>query len=135
MQQVVQRIDGRQLTACEISADGSQVRLGVLDAAGNPAMLTLPVDQAGALGMTLPSVVEQALRLRYRDESLRYVHPLGDWVLELASESGVVMLTLRTSDGFGVCFALQPAQREVLAEALGDARAARLAESVALRAH
>ncbi len=113
-------IEGRELTNCEVSADGSVVRLGLRDASGAATVLKLPVDQAGALGMTLPSLIERALRNRYQDESLRYVHPLGSWALETTTDPGVVMVTLRTSDGFGVSFAMAATQREALGEALQE---------------
>jgi hypothetical protein len=68
-------IDSQALTTCEISADGRQISLGFVDAAGQPAARKLPIEQVGA--MTLPALIERALRMRFGDDSLRYTYPLG----------------------------------------------------------
>jgi hypothetical protein len=65
-------IEGQSLTLCEIEPDGSAIMLGLIDRDGVPRRVRLPVDQVGALAMTLPSIIEKALQRRYRDESLRY---------------------------------------------------------------
>jgi hypothetical protein len=112
------RIDSRALTTCEISADGQQISLGFVDSAGQRTALTLPVEQVGALAMTLPALIERALRMRFGDDSLRYTYPLGSWSFERISDSENGIVTLRTVDGFSVCFSLQPAQQDELGEAL-----------------
>ncbi|MEH2479630.1 hypothetical protein V1282_002987 [Nitrobacteraceae bacterium AZCC 2146] len=111
-------IDSQALTTCEISADGQQISLGFVDAAGQPAALKLPVEQVGALAMTLPALIERALRMRFGDDSLRYTYPLGSWSFEHASDSASSIVTLRTADGFSVCFSMQPRQQDELGEAL-----------------
>ncbi len=111
-------IEGQVLTTCEIAADGSAVLLGFKDSAGIPNLLRLPLDQVGALAMTLPSVIEKALRTRYRDGSLRYTYPLGSWAFEQASDAANYIMTLRTPDGFGVCFSMPRSKSEALSKAM-----------------
>jgi len=111
-------IEGQSLTTCEIEPDGSAIMLGLIDDRGEARKLRLPVEQVGALAMTLPSLIERALKTRYRDSSLRYAYELGSWTLEQASDPQTRMMTLRTTDGFSVCFTLPLAQGEALSEAL-----------------
>ena len=98
-------IESAQLTICDVTRDGEVVRLGFVDAAGNPVSLKLPFAQAGALMMTLPHLLTKALRARFGEESSRFVFPLGDWVLEGVADGRTVIVTLRTTDGFEVSFA------------------------------
>jgi hypothetical protein len=112
------QIDSQSLTTCEISADGRQISLGFVDSAGQPAALKMPIEQVGALAMTLPALIERALRMRFGDNSLRYTYPLGSWSFEHATDFSGGIVTLRTTDGFSVCFSLQPRQQDELGEAL-----------------
>lgn len=120
---------GTSLTRCEVDPADGTVRVGFLDDEGRPASMRLSVDDAGALAMTLPAAVETAIRRRYRDDSLRYTYPLGSWTLEQASDGRTQMMTLRTPDGFSVCFALPTAQAVELGESLSVVRPARIAAS------
>jgi hypothetical protein len=58
--------------------------------------------------MSLPGMVQKALRNRHGDDSLRLAHPLDGFDVEAgeASASGKrqYILTLRTSGGFAVSF-------------------------------
>lgn len=110
-------IDSRALTTCTIAPDGQTVSLGFTDASGRPVAVRLPLEQAGALAMTLPSLIEQALRRRFHDDSLRFTFPLGSWAVEQSPDPGTRIVTLRTPDGFGVCFTLQSQQQNALGEA------------------
>lgn len=74
------------LTKCEVSSDGRSIALGFDDRGGNPATVQIAVGQAGALAMTLPRLIEEAIRWQYRDQSLRYTYPLGSWTLERATD-------------------------------------------------
>lgn len=118
---------GKTLTGCEIDPSDGMVRVGFLDEKGTPSVVRLSLDNAGALAMTLPAAVEAAIRLRYRDDSLRYTYPLGSWALEQASDGNTRMITLRTPDGFSVCFTLPAKQAAELGESLANARAATVA--------
>lgn len=104
-------------TGYVIEADGG-VRLDGRDERGHSFSLRLSLDQVGSLAMTLPAVVERALRVRYGDESLRYVYGVGSWTLETASDADVLILSLATVDGFNASFGLQRSALSALAEAL-----------------
>lgn len=110
-------IDAQALTVCEIAADGA-ILLGFVDGIGNPATIRLSLNQVGALAMTLPGLIDKALQTRFRDQSLRYAYPLASWTVEPSSDPGQGMVTLRTADGFGVCFAIPWKQQSELGEAL-----------------
>jgi hypothetical protein len=112
------QIDSQALTTCEISSDGRQISLGFVDSTGRPSALKLPVEQVGALAMTLPALIERALRLRFSDNSLRYTYPLDSWSYEHAADAAKGIVTLRTTDGFSVCFSMGPQQLDELSEAL-----------------
>jgi len=71
--------------------------------------------------MTLPDMAQRALRRQDNDESLRLVFPVGHWRLEQATSPGHLMLTLLTTDGFSVCFALRHDEADELGAALDDA--------------
>jgi hypothetical protein len=97
-------IESSKLTTCDVAPDGEVVTLDLVDAAGNPVSLRLPFDQAGALAMTLPGLLSKALKARCGNESLRYVFPLGEWLLEGAAGGRTLIVTLKTVDGFEVSF-------------------------------
>lgn len=110
-------IESRSLTTCEVAAGGESISLGFVGADGVPATLRLPVDQVGALAMTLPALIEKALRARFADNSLRYTYPLGSWVFERSSNPETSIVTLRTVDGFSVSFSIKQQQQNELGEA------------------
>jgi hypothetical protein len=111
-------IETQALTTCEVAPDGGAVSLGFVDAAGKPATIRLSLNQVGALAMTLPGLIDKALQTRYGDHSLRYAYPLASWVVEQSSDPTQGMVTLRTVDGFSVCFSIPRAQQNELGEAL-----------------
>ena len=101
-------IDAAQLTTFEVALDGSQVRLNVCDRTGEPAALILPAACVNQLLMTLPRMVETALRNSHGDDSLRFVHPIESFSLELAEPKAggepQVILTIATGGGFKASF-------------------------------
>ncbi len=107
---------GEALTTWSVSHDGSRVRLGFADRDGEPCRIDLPMEAMSALLLTLPRILQCALEAR-DDGRDRIVHPLGGWQLEQATEQGELILTLRTSEGFDVAFALAPDQLAAMAEA------------------
>jgi len=111
-------IDTQALTTCEVTADGGAVSLGFVDSSGKPATIRLSLNQVGALAMTLPGLIDKALQARFGDRSLRYAYPLASWRLEQSSDPTHSMVTLRTVDGFSVCFSIPRAQQSELGEAL-----------------
>jgi len=111
-------IDSQALTTCEVAPDGDAISLGFVDTVGNPATIRLSLDQAGALLMTLPGLIDRTLQTRFADQSLRYAYPLASWVVEQSSDLAQGIVTLRTVDGFSVCFSIPRQQRFELGEAL-----------------
>jgi hypothetical protein len=111
-------IDTQALTTCEVAADGGAISLGFVDSAGKPATIRLSLNQVGALAMTLPGLIDKALQTRFGDQSLRYAYPLASWAVEQSSDPTQGMVTLRTVDGFSVCFSIPRQQQSELGEAL-----------------
>jgi hypothetical protein len=111
-------IDSQALTKCEVASDGEAISLGFVDTTGNPATIRLSIDQAGALLMTLPGLIDRAMQTRFADQSLRYAYRLASWVLEQSTDPTQNMITLRTLDGFSVCFSMRRKQRIELGETL-----------------
>src|SRR6202035_2718033 len=111
-------IETQALTTCEVAPDGGAVSLGFVDSAGRPATIRLSINQVGALVMTLPGLISKALQTRFGDQSLRYAYPLDSWVIEQSTDPTQGMMTLKTSDGFSVCFSIPRAQQSELGEAL-----------------
>jgi hypothetical protein len=102
-------INAAALTTFEVALDGSSVKLNVLDEAGLPASLILPAACVNQLLMTIPRMVETALRNAHGDDSLRFVHPLESFALELAGPEAAggesrLILTIETSGGFKASF-------------------------------
>jgi hypothetical protein len=112
------KIDTQALTTCEVAADGGAISLGFVDSTGNPATIRLSLNQVGALVMTLPGLIDKALQTRYGDQSLRYAYPLASWAIEQSTDPTQGMVTLRTVDGFSVCFSIPRQQQSELGEAL-----------------
>lgn len=106
------------LTCCDVSPGGDVISLGFVDSTGTARTIRLTVNQVGALAMTLPGLIGKALQTRYGDQSLRYAYPLESWVIERSSDPAQGMVTLRTTDGFAVCFSIQREQQSRLGEAL-----------------
>jgi hypothetical protein len=111
-------IDTQALTTCEVAADGGAISLGFVDSDGKPATIRLSLNQVGALAMTLPGLIDKALQTRFGDQSLRYAYPLASWKVEQSSDPSQGMVTLRTVDGFSVCFSIPREQQSELGEAL-----------------
>jgi hypothetical protein len=113
-------IVGKALTTCQVDPAGRSLRLNFEAADGQPASVVLPVDCLRSLLMTLPGLIEQALKARYRDETLKVVYPVGGWSLHAAAGADRLILTLSTPDAFKVSFALAPDDAEGLARSLGE---------------
>lgn len=111
-------IIGKALTTCQIDPDGDSFRLGFESVDGRPASVVLPTECLRSLLMTLPNVIERALKARYQDDTLKVVYPMGGWSLEAAAGSTSMILTMTTPDGFKVSFALSPEDAGGLATSL-----------------
>lgn len=99
-------IHAKRLTTFSIAADGASVAIGVADEQGQEGVLVLPAESLRALMMTLPEMMRRALRMQHGDPSLRLVYPLGHWEIERSTQSGTFIVSLGTSDGFQVSFAM-----------------------------
>ena len=119
-------IETQELITCEVAPDGCAISLGFVDSSGEPATIRLSVNQAGALIMTLPGLVSKALQTRFGDQTLRYAYPLNSWMIEQSTDPKQGMMTLRTVDGFSVCFSIPREQQSELGEALAATSAARV---------
>jgi hypothetical protein len=115
---VPMEIETQSLTTCEVAADGGAISLGFVDSEGRPATIRLSLNQVGALVMTLPGLIDKALQTRFGDQSLRYAYPLASWAVEQSTDPTQGMVTLRTVDGFSVCFSIPRAKQSELGEAL-----------------
>ena len=113
-------IVGKALTTCQVDPTGHSFRIVMEDADGRPASVVLPTDCLRSLLMTLPNVIEQALKARYRDDTLKIVYPMGGFSLQAAAGSDSLILTMTTPDGFKVSFALSPEDAGGLAMSLVD---------------
>jgi hypothetical protein len=111
-------IETQSLTTCEIGPGGDVISLGFVDTRGQPQTIRLSLNQVGALAMTLPGLIGKALQARFGDETLRYAYPLESWVVEQSSDPTQGMVTLKTTDGFSVCFSIPRQQQNELGEAL-----------------
>src|ERR1700752_2832352 len=100
------KIRSAKLTTCRATADGAEIGLEFLDASGAPVRLDLPIEQAESLIMTLPQLLACALRQRTGDQDARYFFGLGEWGIESPKDQACLIATLKTPDGFEVCFGI-----------------------------
>jgi hypothetical protein len=102
------QIDAAELTTYDVDPQGKFVRLHLKDHNGQTGTVVLPTDCLTQLLMSLPGMVQKALRNRHGDDSLRLAHPLESFDVEIgetsASGTPQYILTLCTSGGFAVSF-------------------------------
>ena len=96
----------KRLAGCEIAADGSGARISFRTPDGSASSVLLTPESLYQLLMTLPRAISLALKAQHKDRSRRLVFPLSDWQLETAHSSDKLILTLVTSEGFEVAFAV-----------------------------
>jgi hypothetical protein len=114
----IRRLGVSTLTHFSVCRSGRHVEIGFADHTGAPVLLELPVQCLSMLLMTLPTMIEAALRRRTGNPDLRQVYPLGDWQLHRGSDPEQVILSMATPDGFRVSFCADLEQAVVLGEAL-----------------
>jgi hypothetical protein len=114
-------IIGKALTTCQVDTSGEFLRLNLQLEDGKPSSVTLPIDCVRSLLMTLPGMIELALKARYGDGTFKLVYPAGGWTLQQTTDSQHMILTIQTDDGFKVAFALSPKDAGELASSLVDA--------------
>ncbi len=125
-------IEVTSLTTCEVSDDGQDVRLNLLDRNGRAVAVTLSLACVSSLIMTLPAIQTQALRAAHADPSLRVAYPAERWALERSDAAGCLLLTLSTPDGFQVCFSLHSEALADMARAASCSEAQRLEQSASV---
>lgn len=117
-------IHAEALTTFDIAPDGSSVKLNVRDDQGAAAALELPTLCLNQLLMTLPRMIQGALRKSRKDDSLRLVHSMERFGLELgepdANGEQRFILTLQTGNGFEVSFALTHVQLGAVVQSIVD---------------
>lgn len=114
-------VDIAELTVCEVDESGRLIRLGARDRAGAPVTITLSLDQAESIMMTLPHLLKKALHARTNDPHYRIVFPLGRWTVEQVEGHACLIMTLGTADGFEVSFGAPPDMSRALAAVLKQA--------------
>lgn len=103
------QIQAESLTTFDVASDGSHVRMHMRDQEGQPASLILPASCLNQLLMTLPTMVQTALRNRPGNTSTRLVHTIDECTLESgevdARGSQQLILTMVTRGGFAASYA------------------------------
>ena len=112
-------LEGRRLTTFTVATDGRSFRLNFTEASGQASAVTLPTECLNQLLMTLPRLASQALRARYRDNSLRMVFPAEEWRLEAGTDDRVI-LTIGTSGGFEASFSFEPDHLRRIADSVAE---------------
>jgi hypothetical protein len=105
---VIMIINCSTLTTCHAVENGAVVMLEFIDEDGRSMSLRLAFEQAQSIAMTLPRLLTEAVKAQTRQDSARYVFPLGEWSLEGIEGNHCVILTLKTEDGFEVSFRMPP---------------------------
>jgi hypothetical protein len=111
-------IKGQRLTTWSVTPDGEHVQLGLVDEQDHPCAVLLPIAVLSGLMMTIPRMLQDALRAKFSDGSLRMIHELGDWRVERAAGANASILSLTTPDGFEVTFAVATPQADRLGKTL-----------------
>lgn len=114
------KIDARALTTCSVTEGGDAISLGMVDGNGEPVELKVSAADACSMAMTLPKLLKEAIRKKYRDDSLRYTFPLDGWQIESASNGSQIIVTFTTGNGFEVSFSTKPNMCQSLSAALHD---------------
>ena len=97
-------LDVKTLTDVGVAPDGGSVQLQVNDQAGQTSIINLPTDSLNSLIITLPGLLNRAMKLRHNDDTLRLVYSLGSYRLERAPTDDVYILSLSTPDHFTISF-------------------------------
>jgi hypothetical protein len=107
----------RELGTYDLSCDGTSLRLNFVSHDGSRGSLIIPTEYLKSLIMTLPQLMQRALRARHQDDSLRLVYPADRVRIERSSDPKVIILSLETADGFSVSFGLSRQQIAIFEDA------------------
>lgn len=100
------KISSRKLTTCGVADDGSKVGLEFLDQSDTHVTVELSFEQAEAVVMTLPRLLASTVQQRTGNQEARYVFALHGWAIEGVKDQQCLIATLKTMDGFEVCFGI-----------------------------
>jgi len=109
-----------------VDTEGGTISLDLFDETDQKFTLQMSVEQVGMLVMTLPNLIEVALRRRFRDSTFRYTYATGACTVEQASDPNALIMTMKTTDGFGISFAVSRERARQLSEALSLGAESRL---------
>ena len=98
------KIRSSKLTTCDVWPDGSTLALSLLDHSGTPVTLELSLEQAEAVALTLPHLLSRAVKRRTGNDKSRYVFKVDEWAIETVEDYDSLIVTITTSNGFGVSF-------------------------------
>lgn len=93
-------------SSCAVSPDGGSISLTLPDKNGKWREVVLTFDEASSLAMTLPRLLQMALRQRHSDRAARHVYPLHGYGVECASDLRHLIVTLTADSGFDILFAI-----------------------------
>ncbi len=110
----------QELTTFIVANDGAQLHMNFTCQDVGQVSLSFPTECLQGLMMTLPQMMNQAIRTRYRDQSLRLVYPAENIRIELSSDPKTLIVTLTTPDGFEVSFGLTRQQMTLFSGTMGD---------------
>ncbi len=117
-------IRATDLTSFDVAPDGSVVRFNVQDQDGVEGALELPARSINQLLMSLPRIIEQALRNAHGNEALKMVHPLDCFQINIGEpdQHGEprYVLTLRTQGGYEVPYAMTGNQLGMIVQTVVD---------------
>ena len=107
------RIQAKSLTTFDVNAEGTNVQINVQDVDDLLASLQLPTQCLNQLLMTIPRMLQAALRNSGGDRNLRLVHPINCFTIERGERNAdgelQFILTLDTGGGFYVSFSASEA--------------------------
>jgi hypothetical protein len=114
------RIDAAELNWVEVTDNGQRLCLRMLDRAGRPASVSLPVACLNAVLSAVPRSASDLL-----SDGRGEVHTIDGW--SLGQDKDGLALTLHLPDGARITFAVKPSQIEAMASLVGHVGAPRRA--------
>jgi hypothetical protein len=114
------QIDVNALLDYEVAGDGSHVRLKLANAQSDLVDVTLPIECLKQLVLSMPVILEQALRALCQDPALRLVHTVKLWTIERASDPNDLILSFKTPDHFSISFCVDQADVLRMADSFVD---------------
>jgi hypothetical protein len=115
-------VTASSLSGMAVSADGAYVDVHTVNELAQPTTVRLSSRCLGELLLALPAAVQEAMRRRQADESLRLTYPLKAFTLEFGKlgeqQSFEFILSLHSIRGFAISFSGAPADLVCLANSV-----------------